>query len=261
MFQPGLVSVTFKQRTCAEVIRLAQAAQLKAIEWHGIAHVPHGDLETAGRIAQDTADAGLAVAPYGSYYVVGESESQGLSFASVLQTAKALQAPMVRVWAGSLSPDKATPAFRARIVDESRRIADLAGQQEIRLVFEFHADSLTETGESCAALMEALGHTNARVYWQPAPELDVDGNLSQLRLVLPWLVGLHVFHWRPTHMDRHPLARGESDWERYLELAGQNHDTLYALLEFVKEGAVPQFHKDAVVLHRMLESGASHDSL
>ena len=104
MFQPGLVSVTFTQLTCEDVIRFAQAAQLKVIEWHGIEHVPHGDLGIAERIAQCTVDAGLAVATYGSYYVVGESENQGLSFASVLQTAKALHARMIRVWAGHLNP-------------------------------------------------------------------------------------------------------------------------------------------------------------
>ena len=211
MFQPGLVSVTFTQLRCEDVIRLAQAAQLKAIEWHGIEHVPHGDLGIAEHIAQCTADAGLAVATYGSYYVVGESENQGLSFASVLQTAKALHAPMIRVWAGYLNPRDATLAYRATIADEARRIADLAAQCEIKLVLEFHQDSLTQTGESCAALLEAVDHANAYTYWQPTPALDVAENLNQLRCALPWLVGLHVFHWRPTHMDRHPLAQGESD--------------------------------------------------
>ena len=261
MFQPGLVSVTFKQLPCEQVIRLAQEATLKAIEWHGIAHVPHGHLDTAERIAQCTLDAGLAVATYGSYYVVGESESQGLSFASVLQTAQTLQAPMVRVWAGQLNPAEATIAYRARIADETRHIADLAAEQEIKLVLEFHQDTLTQTGESCAALLEAVDHTNAYTYWQPTPALDVAENLNQLRCTLPWLVGLHVFHWRPTHMDRHPLAQGESDWRQYLELASQHHDSLFALLEFVKDGAVPQFHEDAAVLHRLLASGVSHDSV
>jgi 3-dehydroshikimate dehydratase len=260
-FQPGLVSVTFKQRTCEEVIQFAQAAQLKSIEWHGLNHVVHGDVDTARRIGQSTLAADLAVAAYGSYYVVGESESQGLQFATVLQTARELQAPMVRVWAGHLTPDEATLACRARIADEARRIADLAGQEEIGLVFEFHKGTLTQTGESCAALMEALDHANARAYWQPAPELDGSENLTQLRHVLPWLVGLHVFHWGPTDLDRHPLAQGESEWAKYLALASQHHNTLNALLEFVKGGTVTQFHADAATLHGLLASGASHDGL
>ena len=243
------------------MIRLAQAAQLELIEWHGLNHVVHGDLDTARRIGQSTLDAGLGVAAYGSYYVVGESESQGLPFTTVLQTAKQLQAPMVRVWAGNLSPAEATSAYRTRIADETRRIADLAAEENIRLVLEFHNGSLTETGESCAALMEALDHANASAYWQPTPELNVNENLVQLRHVLPWLVGLHVFYWRPTHMDRHPLTQGESEWAQYLTLASQHHDRLTALLEFVKDGAKSQFHEDAATLHRLLASEALHDGL
>ncbi|MDB4516402.1 sugar phosphate isomerase/epimerase [Crocinitomicaceae bacterium] len=243
------------------MIRLAQAAQLKLIEWHGLDHVVHGDLDTAARIGQSTRDAGLGVAAYGSYYVVGESESQGLPFATVLRTAKELQAPMVRVWAGNVSPDEATPAYRATIVAESRRIADLAAPEQIQLVFEFHKGSLTQTAESCVAMMDALDHENARVYWQPAPELDVSENLTQLSHVLPWLVGLHVFYWCPTDMDRHPLAQGASEWAQYIELASRHDDTLNALLEFVKGGEVSQFHEDAATLHRLLTSGASHDGI
>lgn len=243
------------------MIRLAQAAQLKVIEWHGLDHVPHGDLDTADRIAQSTLDAGLALAAYGSYYVVGESESQGLSFTTVLQTAKALRAPMVRVWAGNQSPDDASRGCRAHISDEARRIADLAAEEKIKLVFEFHNGTLTETGESCAAFMETVDHANARAYWQPAPELDLNQNLTQLHQVLPWLVGLHVFHWRPTHMDRHPLAQGELEWAQYLAMARPHHDTLDVLLEFVKGGAVTQLNEDAATLHRLLASGVSHDGL
>ncbi len=252
LFQPGLVSVTFTHRTCEDVIQLAQAARLELIEWHGLKHVAHGDFDTARRIGQSTLEAGLGVAAYGSYYVVGESEDQGLPFTAVLQTAVELGAPMVRVWAGNRNPGEATPDYRTHIADETRRIADLAGEEGIRLVFEFHNDSLTQTGESCAALMEAVDRDNARVYWQPAPALDANDNLDQLRCVLPWLVGLHVFHWRPTHVDRHPLAQGESDWIQYLSLASQHHSTLNVLLEFVRGDTVEQFHEDAATLHRLL---------
>jgi sugar phosphate isomerase/epimerase len=234
------------------VIRYTQAAQLKVIEWHGHNHVPHGDLDTAHRVGQKTLEAGLAVAAYGSYYVVGESENKGLSFDTVLQTAVALGAPMVRVWAGNQPPDEASSRDRTYISDEAGRIADLAAQKGIKLVFEFHKGTLTQTGESCAALLEGVDHSNAGTYWQPAPDIGVSENLAQLRCVLPWLVGLHVFHWKPTDMDRHPLAQGESDWAQYLTMARQCQDSLNVMLEFVKGGTEEQFYEDAETLHRLL---------
>lgn len=258
---PGLVSVTFRHKPCEDVIQYARAAGLKVIEWHGLDHVPHGDLDAARRVGRDTLEAGLAVAAYGSYYGVGVSEAEGLSFSTVLQTAEALGAPMVRVWAGNLDPDKASSGFRAMVVEQARRIADASAEKGIRLVFEFHKDTLTRTGESCAALLETLDHPNVRTYWQPAPELDADRNLAQLQCVLPWLTGLHVFHWKPTDQDRHPLAEGESDWARYLAMAGRCPDPLNIMLEFVKGGEAEQFKEDAATLHRLLTKGMAHDAL
>ena len=47
-----------------------------------------------------TEAAGLTVAAYGSYYKAGHSEAAGLPFPQVLDTALALGAPVIRVWAG-----------------------------------------------------------------------------------------------------------------------------------------------------------------
>ena len=158
MMQAGLVSVTFKEMPCEDVIRHAQAAGLKAIEWHGLDHVPHGDLEIAHRIRQRTLDAGLAMAAYGSYYVLGQSEGMGLSFDTVLQTAEALDAPMIRVWAGHKNPDQTPDHIRTHIVEEAGRVADLAAEEQIKIVLEFHVGTLTQTGESCAELLCDLDH-------------------------------------------------------------------------------------------------------
>ncbi len=65
MFLPGLVSITFRQLTAAEIIALMTQAGLAAIEWGGDIHVPHGDEAQARAVARMGADAGLHVAAYG----------------------------------------------------------------------------------------------------------------------------------------------------------------------------------------------------
>ena len=100
-------------------------------------------------------------------------------------------------------------------------------------MFEFHNNSMTQTGASCAALLTDVDHPDVGTYWQPMPELDVNQNLAELRRVLPWVWGLHVFHWGPTHMDRHALALGEAEWAQYLATVSARHGTFNALLEFV----------------------------
>ncbi len=95
MLTPGLCSVTFRQLDPPALLDLAARAGLAAVEWGADVHVPVGDLATARDVAARTADAGLAVASYGSYWRAGPED-----VGPVLATARALGAPRVRVWAG-----------------------------------------------------------------------------------------------------------------------------------------------------------------
>jgi len=100
MIKGGLVSVTFRKLSPQEIISLMKKTSLKAIEWGGDIHVPHGDTNKAKQVAALTEDAGLDCVAYGSYYRAGVSEEEGLSFNAVVDSALALKAPTVRIWIG-----------------------------------------------------------------------------------------------------------------------------------------------------------------
>ena len=69
MLIPGLVSITFRQKTPLEICRLCESAQLQAIEWGGDVHVPP-NARNIREIRDMSADHGLTVCSYGSYYRV-----------------------------------------------------------------------------------------------------------------------------------------------------------------------------------------------
>ena len=94
----GLVSITFRKLSPAQIVDLVCRAGLEGIEWGGDVHVPHGEVARAREVGRITSDAGLAVASYGSYYRAGHGE--GAPFETILQTAAELKAPLIRVWAG-----------------------------------------------------------------------------------------------------------------------------------------------------------------
>ncbi|MBC8139296.1 MAG: TIM barrel protein, partial [Fibrella sp.] len=145
VLRPGLCSVTLRQHSATEVIRLAREAGLEGIEWGGDIHVPPGESALAQRVGKQTRAAGLAVISYGSYYRLAHSETDGMAFASVLETALALQAPVIRVWAGTKSPEKTTKPEQAAIIADASRVATLAESAGVRVALEFHANTLTET--------------------------------------------------------------------------------------------------------------------
>ena len=102
--RPGLCSVTLRPLAPEAVVRVAADAGLAGIEWGGDIHVPPGDAATARRVARLTADAGLIVSSYGSYYRVGGDKPGELQ--PILDTAAELGAPVVRVWAGPANLEK-----------------------------------------------------------------------------------------------------------------------------------------------------------
>lgn len=253
MIKPGLVSITFQRLTVEQVVELAKASGLMGIEWGGTTHVPHGNIEKAAYVAHITHMAGLEVAAYGSYYRVGISEDEGLSFVSVLETATALGTEVLRVWAGRKNSQDADEAYWKRVVDESRRISKLAAERNIRIVYEFHEGTLTNTYKSCKRVLEAVNRLNVLTYWQPLHGAGVEKNCQGLELIMPWIAGVHVFHWWPTHETRHLLEAGKNDWIQYFEkLKGLSED-IYGLLEFVKDDSAENLKADAATFKNLTE--------
>lgn len=254
MIKPGLVSATFRQLSCRQIIGLVRETGLKCVEWGGDVHVPHGDIAAARRIYLQMQDAGLETAAYGSYYRLGKSEQEGLSFSFVLETAEALETSLIRVWAGDRNAEEAEDSYKQQIIEESRRIADLAASKKIRIAYEFHENTLTNTAESCQDLLTAVDHPYVGTYWQPSIGRDMEQNIEDIRILLPWLVGFHVFHWGSTPQMRHLLKTGSANWLQYFHVLRKADSEFYGLLEFVKDDDVENFKEDAATFLSLLDA-------
>lgn len=252
----GLVSITFRKLTPREIVGWVAQSGLTGIEWGGDVYVPHGDLAQARRVAELTVGAGLTVAAYGSYYRAGASEAAGLAFGRVLETAAALAAPTVRVWAGDRGSAEMDASQRAAVVADLRRIAGLAGAAGVTVSLEFHRGTLTDTNDSAARLLAEVAHPNLRAYWQPPVAAAPAYCLAGLRALVPALTNVHAFHWladSPTAaVARRPLAEGAAVWRPYLaEVAATGRDH-FVLIEFVRDETPEQFLEDAQALQTWL---------
>lgn len=245
---PGLVSITFRAWTPDMIIDKMLQYGLEAVEWGGDVHVPHGDEAEAERVGQKTREAGLQVCSYGSYYRAAAEEGKGPSFDQVLASAVALQAPLIRVWPGTQGSDQATPEDRSRVAKDLARIADLASEEGIGIVLEYHGGTLTDTKMSAVDLLETVNHPNLRTLWQPRANGTLERNVTGLRTILPWLSYVHVFQWRGEKAERRPLAEGEEEWEVYLHTALTRRANLYAMLEFVADDSEESLARDAATL-------------
>ncbi|OHB48139.1 MAG: hypothetical protein A2Y10_17670 [Planctomycetes bacterium GWF2_41_51] len=250
MIKTGLVSVTFRQFSANKIINLCSQAGLEAIEWGGDIHVPHGDIKQAQAVGNMTRNAGLNVSSYGSYYKVGESKKLRLPFQCVLETAKALNTPMIRVWAGALNSEEADNAYWNMILEDAFDISSQAKKEDIEIAFEFHNNTLVNTPDSAKKLLTQIGKENFGIYWQPILGLDTKTNLQGLDIIIPWLRNIHVFHWRPDYT-RLLLAEGIENWKLFFDKIKTDNKDRFAMLEFVKDDNVENFLKDAQILNML----------
>jgi sugar phosphate isomerase/epimerase len=253
MILPGLVSISFRKNSPAEIVRAAVAAQLRGIEWGGDVHVPHGDLATARAAAQITRDAGLQVAAYGSYYRAAVSAGEGLEFSRVLETAVALGAPCIRVWAGRQGSAEMSADERRRVTDDLARCAQLAGVQNVKVALEFHMKTLTDTVETTAALLREAG-PGLCTYWQPPHGVATPEAAAGIKQLLPWMEHVHVFHWWPDNHHRFPLREGAARWRAFLDEIPAHARDRFAMLEFMPRDGLDELPAEAETLHTLLKT-------
>lgn len=241
----GLVSITFRSLTPREICALCEKANLRAIEWGGDVHVPP-EGKNAAEVRMMSADSGMDICSYGSYYRVGNPMDE---FKKCLDAASGLETPVIRVWCGgnvdsaSISEDQ-----RTRIVEGLVGCCEEAEKCGIIVAPEFHGGTLTDRIESVERLLkETEGVKNLRFYWQPRWDWSEAETLRALEMVRPRLAHAHVFTWRHegNNIIRLALSQGEKLWEKALPMLGD----CYSLIEFVKNDAPEQLIEDAAALN------------
>jgi len=246
MMTPGLVSVTFRSLPPGAIVELCRQNRLSSIEWGGDVHVPHGDERTAGVVGELTRAAGLSIAAYGSYYRLASPD--GPSFPSVLATALALGAPVIRVWAGTRGSAEADPALKNKIAGDALRCADLAAARNISIAYEFHDGTLTDSTDSALELLGATDHPFIKTLWQPPHGLPLRECLASLRALIFRLQHVHVFHWWPDSSHRRPLEEGRTRWSAYIAALREQGKEIPLLLEFVSGDSSASLPEDAKTL-------------
>lgn len=240
--RPGICSVTLRAQSPAEVVRIAAAAGLQVIEWGGDVHVPPGDDRAAETARQATADAGLQVASYGSYYRAGVDSPDTVG--PIVAAAAAIGAPRIRIWAGAVGSAEASAADWTAVVDGARAMRSAAAAAGIDVAFEFHRGTLTDDP---AAARKLVTETGVDTYWQPPVGLSDEEALDGLQTVLDHVRALHVFAWWPT-TERLPLADRETLWRKVFDRVPQTD----ALLEFVPDDDPALIATEAATLRALI---------
>lgn len=241
---------------------------LAGVEWSARLHVRPGADDEARRARRACEAEGVAVASYGAYLHVGVDDPSLVT--PMLETALALGAPHIRIWAGprGVAPAAVDDRVKLRAIDDLREVAAKAAALGLTLSLEHHRLTLTDGALETLGLLRAVGEqaTNLFTYWQPRPRVRGRSALGELAALGPRLSHLHVFHW-DSALARYPLHCGEGEWRAYLGAADAAPTAFrgdaFAFLEFVAGDDVEQLRRDAVVLKRLLserQDGSTNDA-
>lgn len=243
----GLVSISFRHLTPEQVISHSVKAGIGTIEWGSDSHLPETDLENAKRIAQMTKDAEIQMVSYGSYYKLGK----GMDIVPYLETAKAIDVSIIRIWAGTRGSEKVTDEERKLLVAEAVAVSQKAAEYGITICFEYHPNTLTDNYHSALRLMQEVNLPNCRLYWQPNYNKSLEENLEALKAVLPYVDIIHVFYWSEAK-DQLPLAGGRDIWRQFLQISKEKPHIQY-LLEFVPEDHEKHLPEEAAVFQTLMQ--------
>ncbi|WP_439902522.1 TIM barrel protein [Microbacterium azadirachtae] len=246
--RPGLCSVTFRQLEPAAIAALAADAGLQAVEWGGDVHVPPGDVARASQVAGVTADAGLAVASYGSYF----RGDAGEEIAPVLDAAAALGADRIRIWAGRTGSAQASAQERAATVDALAAAAEQAGARGISLALEFHGGTLADDAEQTLRVLDEVASPHLSTYWQPTVSAPDDVAVAEYRRIADRVSAVHVFSWWPA-AERLTLGARDGLWRAFVAAAASAPvPPRDALLEFVPGDDPAALAREAAALRAYL---------
>lgn len=250
----GLVSVSFRGYSWEQVLDMAVSCNLEGIEWGGDIHVPCGDIGLARKVGEKTRESGLQVACYGSYCRMEDEESSDEGLQMLVDTAQALGAPLIRVWAGRKASCEAEAAYRDMICANTKRLAAVAKKRNIEIAFEYHGDTLTDTAASAKDLLDAVNCPAVGCLWQPPVGMSAEDCCTGIRAVAQYARNVHVFSWQAgEHVARLALDEGEKKWKRFFGELSQIPGERWMLLEFVKDDAPGQLCRDAETLKRWIK--------
>ena len=252
MIHASLCSITYRTLAADRIIELATSASLHSIEWGGDVHVPPGDIATAHAVREATERASLRIAGYGSYYRAGVTDPA--EFDAVLKSAVALGAPFIRVWAGNVASADADRDTFSNAALNLRDIAALAERDSIRIVCEFHRNTLCDDLASTNMILSKVDHPNLWLHWQPQANHSLSQGLDELRAFLLRLSHIHVFEWQPDPTNKRPLIEGNDHWPAYLREASLAPRDLDAMIEFLPQETKTDLMRDALVLHHWIAS-------
>ncbi len=241
----GLVSISFRPLTVAQLAKAAADAGLTDIEWGSDVHAPYDDPARLQEIVALQKQYDLFCCSYGTYFRLGKDDVAQLP--DYIRAAKTLGTDILRLWCGEKNPDQFLPEEKEALFADCKAAAAIAENEGVILCLECHNNTYTQTKEGALELMQYVNSPAFRMYWQPNQFRTIEENIAYATLLAPYTTHIHVFQWKGK--EKFPLSDGIEEWRSYLKCFEGEHALL---LEFMPDHDVATLPREADTLREII---------
>ncbi len=237
-FKTGVASVTFRNKTVAEVVEISKKAGAEYIEWGGDVHVRTlDDAINAKKLCDEN---GIKICSYGSYYRVGSCKTE--EWKQICQIASAMGASSVRVWLGSKDSEKTDSEEYKNLFADLKNMCAVAKSFGLLVCPECHDNTYNNNTYAFLKLREELGEDNFRTYFQ-SRYLRYDYDIDRIEKTFEYIENVHI-SYRDLAREQRFKKKDKAYLDRLLKKLLQMNFGGVVLIEFSKGSKEKNFIKD-----------------
>ena len=241
-FKIGMTSVTFRNKTVAEVVDICRRENVNYIEWGSDVHVKTRDDALCAKKLCD--EAGIVVSSYGSYYRVGSGTAE--EWRTLCENASIMGAASIRVWLGTKDSEKTSDGEYQALLDDCRSICDVAAEYNILVCPECHDNTFNNNTDSIIRFRKDLGRDNFKTYFQ-SRYFRMEYDLDRIDRTFDFIRDMHVSY---SDLKREQLFRKKD--KNYLDtllkkMISKGFDGI-VMLEFTQNSSEKAFAEDIAKL-------------
>lgn len=240
-YKLGLVSVSFRKNTCAEVLMATKESGLSCVEWGSDIHAPVNDISKLKSIAKSQDKYGIFCSSYGTYFRVMNNATYEIN--DYIDAAQILGTDVLRIWCGDKDFRDYSEGELFAIREECRRLADIAENRGVTLCAECHNNTVTSCADGALWLMKSVSSPYFRMYWQPNQYISFKDNVNFAKKIAKYTKYIHTFNW--VENNRFPLKDAINKWRDYLSCFD---DDKTLLLEFMPDDKIESLYDEACAL-------------
>ena len=212
MIHAALSSSALIGSSIDHVLETAAAVGVKGVEWTDDGFVAPGDLGSASDAMMSTLHAGLCTVAYSSLYRAGIHDRA--AFDRALDTTRALNAPILRLWSAPAGP--APDDAAADFIDEARSLGDQAGRFGVTLCFGLAPHTVLDSYGRAAELLSTIDNPFVTLAWEPFYDARFDDAMDSFTAIAGYISLISVRYAEAGCAARRLGERSE-EWLQYLD--------------------------------------------